>query len=139
MRGPWWYRIVVVLLLLWGVMGVYACLQQFRLGAEAMGPASDYDRALFASLPVWFMADYAVATGCMLLGAMALLAGSVLAVPLLTISLVATMIQFGWMFAMTDILRVKGPYTLYFPLLILAIGAVSLQLAHVARRRGWIG
>jgi hypothetical protein len=33
---------------------------------------------------------------------------------------------------------VKGPYTLYFPLLIRAIGALALQLAHVARRRGWI-
>lgn len=139
MRGPWWFRIVAIVLLLWAAMGVYACIQQFRLGAEAMGPASDYDRALFARLPIWYMADYAVATGCMLLGALALLAGSALAVPLLTISLVAVMIQFGWLFATTDIIAAKGIYVVYFPLLILLVGAVALQVAHLARRRGWIG
>ncbi|MEH3047130.1 hypothetical protein [Sphingomonas adhaesiva] len=138
MRGPWWFRLATIAFLLWALMGVFACIQQFRLGAEAMGPASDYDRALFARLPIWYMADYAVATGTALLGALALLAGSVLAIPLLTISLVAVMIQFGWMFAMTDIIAAKGIWTIYFPLLITAIAAVALRLAHLARRRRWI-
>lgn len=138
-RRPWWFRIAVALLLLWGVMGVYACVQQLSRGAEAMGAgASEYDRQLFDSLPLWYRLDYAVATGSMLLGAAALLIGSRRAVAFLTVSLVAVMIQFGWMFAMTDIIAVKGPYVLYFPLLILAIGAVALHLAHLARRRGWI-
>lgn len=137
-RGPWWYRIVVAVLLLWGAMGVRACVTQLTEGAAAMGAASDYDRALFAALPWWYRVDYAVATGTMLLGAVALLIRSRHAVALLTVSLVAVMIQFGWMFAMTDIIAVKGPYVLYFPLLILAIGALALHLAHLARRRGWI-
>ena len=89
-------------------------------------------------LPLWYRLDYAIATGTMLLGAVALLLRSRHAVALLTVSLVAVMIQFGWMFAMTDIIAVKGPYVLYFPLLILAFGALALHLAHLARRRGWI-
>lgn len=137
-RGPWWYRVLVLLLILWGAMGSYACYTQLTAGADAMGAASDYDRALFARLPGWYRLDYAIATGTMLLGGLALLLRSRHAVALLTVSLVAVMIQFGWMFAMTDILAVKGPYVLYFPLLILAIGALALHLAHLARRRGWI-
>lgn len=136
--APWWFYVAAVLLVLWGVMGVAACISQLRDGADAVGAASDYDRALFAQLPLWYRADYAIATGTMLAGALALLIRSRHAVALLTVSLVAVLIQFGWMFAVTDILAVKGPYTLYFPLLILAIGALALQLAHVARRRGWI-
>lgn len=136
--APWWFYVAAVLLVLWGVMGVAACISQLRDGADAVGAASDYDRALFAQLPLWYRADYAIATGTMLAGALALLIRSRHAVALLTVSLVAVLIQFGWMFAATDILAVKGPYTLYFPLLILAIGALALQLAHVARRRGWI-
>ncbi|KQN92874.1 hypothetical protein ASE95_09600 [Sphingomonas sp. Leaf231] len=137
-RGPWWYRIVTGVLLLWGALGVWACVSQLTQGAAAMGAASDYDRALFDGLPWWYRLDYAIATGTMLLGAIALMLRSRHAVPLLTVSLVAVMIQFGWMFAMTDIIAVKGPFVLYFPLLILAIGALALQLAHLARRRGWI-
>lgn len=53
-RPPAWFRSVAILLLLWGLAGCYTCVQQFRLGAEAIGPASDYDRALYASLPIWY-------------------------------------------------------------------------------------
>lgn len=137
-RAPWWYRIVVAMLLLWGALGCWACFTQLTQGADAMAAASDYDRALFDRLPLWYRLDYAIATGTMLLGAVALLLRSRHAVALLTVSLVAVMIQFGWMFAMTDIIAVKGPYVLYFPLLILAFGALALHLAHLARRRGWI-
>ena len=137
---PLWFRIVAVILLLWGFAGCYACLQQFRLGADAMGAASDYDRALYGSLPVWYNAIYAVAVGTGLLGALALLTRSVLAVPLYAISLVAVVIQFGWLFAMTDIIAVRGAAPVVpFPLFIVALGIFSLWLSRHARRRGWIG
>lgn len=136
---PLWFRIVVMLLVLWGAMGVFACIQQFRLGAEAMGAATDYDRALYASLPVWYNAVYAVATGCGLIGALALFFRSVLAIPLLVISLVAIVVQFGWLFATTDMIAVKGVWTTYFPLFIFAVAVFALWLARLARRRGWIG
>lgn len=136
--APRWFRLAALVLILWGALGVAACVSQLLYGADAMGAASDYDRALFAQLPLWYRLDYAIATGTLLAGALALLFRSRHAVAFLTVSLVAVLIQFGWMFAMTDILAVKGPYTLYFPLIIMAIGALALQLAHVGRRRGWI-
>lgn len=137
-RGPAWFRAVAVLLLLWGAMGIFACVQQFRLGAEAMGPATDDDRALYASLPVWYNAVYAVAVGCGFLAAAALLARSVLAIPLAAISLAAVVMQFGWLFATTDIVARKGISTVYFPLVIAAVGLFQLWLARHARRHGWI-
>ena len=137
-RSPTWFRVVSVVLLLWALAGCYACVQQFRLGADAMGPASDYDRALYASLPVWYNAVYAVAVGCGLLGAVALLARSVLAVPLTTLSMIGVVIQFGWLFATSDIVAVKGVSTAIFPLVIVAVAALSVWLARHARARGWI-
>ncbi|NJR77377.1 hypothetical protein [Sphingomonas corticis] len=138
MKRPGWFMIVVVLLLLWGAAGVFACIQQFRLGAEAMGPASDYDRALYARLPVWYNAIYAVAVGTGFLAALALLFRSVLAVPLAAISIVAILVQFGWLFAATDIIAAKGVFVTYFPAVILAIGVFALWLARRARARRWI-
>ena len=139
MKRPLWFVAVVVLLILWEAAGVYACVQQFRLGADAMGPASDYDRALYARLPIWYNAVYAVAVGTGLLAALALLLRSVLAIPLAAISLVAVIVQFGWLFATTDIIAVKGVWVTYFPLVIVALGVFSLWLARLARARRWIG
>ncbi len=70
---PAWFWIVSVLLLLWGAIGCFACIQQFRLGAEAWGdPANaDYNRALYASLPGWYDYVYALAVGAGFAGAAA--------------------------------------------------------------------
>jgi hypothetical protein len=139
MKRPAWFVVATIVLILWSAMGVFACIQQFRLGADAMGPASQYDRDLYARLPIWYNAVYAVAVGTGLLGGLALLFRSVLAIPLFALSLVAVVIQFGWLFAATDIIAVKGLWVTYFPLAILAIGAFSLWLARLARARRWIG
>ena len=138
--APAWFWIAAAILLIWGVMGCYSCVQQFRLGADAMGPASDYDRGLYAALPVWYDALFAVSVGTGLLGVVALFARSVLAQPLFAISLIGMVIMFGWMFAMTDIIAVKGfAVAAGFPIVIAAIAVFQVWLAGLARRNGWIG
>ena len=72
------------------------------------------------------------------LAALALLFRSVLAVPLAAISIVAILVQFGWLFAATDIIAAKGVFVTYFPAVILAIGVFALWLARRARARRWI-
>lgn len=139
MKRPTWFVAIAILLVAWSAMGVFACVQQFRLGADAMGPATQYDRDLYARLPIWYNAIYAVAVGTAFLGALALLFRSLLSIPLFAISLVAVVVQFGWLFAATDIIAVKGVWVTYFPLAIFAIGAFSLWLARFARARRWIG
>ena len=74
------------------------------------------------------------------LGALAMLARSVLARPLFVVSLIAIVVQFGWLFTQTDILAHRGvATTLPFPLVIAVIAAVEIWLADLAQRRGWIG
>lgn len=137
-RGPVWFRAVAVALLVWGLAGCFACVQQFRLGAGAMGPASAYDQALYDALPVWYNAVYAVAVGCGLMAAVALLGRSVLARPLFALSAMAIIVQFGWLFATTDMIAVKGLATALFPAVILAIAVFGWWLSGHARRRHWI-
>lgn len=135
---PMWFRVAAAVLLLWGLMGCWACVQQIRLGADAMPGASDYDRALMAGLPGWYNAVYAIAVGAGTLAAAALLAGSRVAVALAIVSVVALVVQFGWLFATTDILAVKGAWTAYFPAFILAVALAQAWLAMTARTRGWL-
>ena len=139
-KPPAWFWVLAVVFLLWGAMGVFACIQQFRLGADAMGPASDYDRTLYESLPAWYNYVYALAVGTGFLGAVALLMRSATARVLFIVSLIAIMVQFGYLFAATDLLAVKGAgVVLPFPIFITVIAGVQVWFAGVARRRGWIG
>lgn len=135
---PLWLRALALLLVLWGVMGVFACIQQIRLGPDAMGAATAYDRALYAGLPAWYNGVYALAVSAGLAGAIALLIGRRAALPLFVISLVAVVVQFGYLFATTDIIAVKGVWTTYFPLFIVLVALLEVWLAGLARRRGWL-
>lgn len=139
-RSPLWFRLVAVLLVLWGAMGVFACIQQFRLGADAMGPADSYYRALYAALPAWYNAVYAVAVGAGFLGSVALLLRSRAARVFYIASLAAVVVQFGWLFATTDMIAVRGVAAAAgFPIVIFAIALFQIWLAGHARHRGWIG
>ncbi|WP_298672196.1 hypothetical protein [uncultured Sphingomonas sp.] len=137
-RVPMWFRIAALLLVIWGAGGVFSCVQQFRLGADAMGEATAYDRALHAALPGWYNWVYALAVGSGFAGAVALLLGKAVARPLYLISLIAVIAQFGYLFATTDIIAAKGVWVTYFPLAIVAITLIAVRLAGVARRSGWV-
>lgn len=138
-KPPVWFWIVAVLLLLWNLVGAYACIQQFRLGAEAMGPATDYDRQLYASMPGWYDWCFAFAEATGVGGAIALLARRAVALPLFVLSLVGVLVQFGYVFGATDLIAVKGVWTTYFPLFIFVVCVGQIVLARTARARGWIG
>src|SRR3546814_15568400 len=55
------FRVVAILLTLWNAFGCYAWYLQWTLGADAMGPATQYDRQLYAALPGWYNGVYAIA------------------------------------------------------------------------------
>src|SRR3546814_5697654 len=57
------FRVVAILLTLWNAFGCYAWYLQWTLGADAMGPATQYDRQLYAALPGWYNGVYAIAVG----------------------------------------------------------------------------
>jgi hypothetical protein len=136
---PTWFTVLAVVLVLWGLLGCWAFYLHVTLG-PAMDPnATDWDRAYYANLPGWFTLVYAAAIGGGLLGSIALLLRSWLALPLYLVSLVAVVVQFGWVFGATDILAQKGAaVTVPFPLFILAVALLQVWLASHARRRGWI-
>ncbi len=137
-KPPTWFTVVGVLLQLWGLMGCVAFYMQ--VGPGGAGAMSDYDRALFAALPSWYTAVYGLAVGTGLLGAIALLAKSKLARSLFVASLIAVVVQFGWLFATTDVIAVKGAaVAMPFPVVIAVIAAFQLWLAGLAQRNGWIG
>ena len=137
-KPPAWLYIVGVILVLWGLAGCWAFYMHVTVG-PAMDPnATDWDRAYFAALPGWFAIDFAVAVGAGLLGSIALLLRSKWAVTLYWLSLIAVVIQFGYMFLATDVIAVKGVTATLFPALIFVIALFQIWVAGVARKHGWL-
>jgi len=137
-KVPSWFRIVAIVLVLWELMGCFACYSQIRLGAAAMGPVDDWSLKYYATLPVWYNWVYAVATVGGLLGGVALVLRDRRALPLFWISLAAIVVMFAYAFAATDLIAHKGlGQVLPFPLFIAAVGAFSVWLAGYAARNGW--
>ena len=136
-QGPLWFRMTTGVLVLWGIVGCFMCLQQLRLGADSLGQASAYDRALYAALPKWFDPLFAVAVLTGLVGAVLLFMRRARARPFLIVSLVATTAQFAWLFASTDIIAHNGASeTLGLPAVIIGIAGFTLWLVGHARSKG---
>ncbi len=133
---PPWFRIVAVLFLLWGAIGVFAFYSQVTMNPATLG---DDDRRFYASLPRWFNWIYGIATWDGLLGSVALLLGRRWAGGLFAASLLAVAIQFGWVFTASDLIATKGAAaTVPFPLLIFAVALWQLAVARHGIARGWL-
>jgi len=138
-QPPVWYFVVAGALALWNAIGCYFCYMQFIHGAEAMGPATDYDLQLYASLPGWYNYVFALAVLSGLLGSIGLLTRSRAVRILFIVSLVAAIIQFGYLFATTDIIAHKGAAAvLPFPILVVVICIFSIWFAGLAERREYL-
>jgi hypothetical protein len=135
---PAWFWIVAALLTLWGAVGCYNCYLQWTMGGAAWGDTG-YDRALYASMPGWYDWVFLIAVVSGVLGGVALLARSRLAQALFLASLIAVLVQFGWLFATTDIVAAKGAAaTVPLPAFITVVAAFSVWFAGYASNRGWV-
>lgn len=136
---PVWFRFVSLLFVLWGAAGVFAFYAHATTGPAQLAALPDYDRSYFLALPGWFVWIYATATWGCLLGGIALMLRRRFASLCFAVSLLAVAIQFGWVFAATDLIAVKGAVTVVpFPLVIFAIALFQLAIARHADARGWL-
>jgi hypothetical protein len=131
-----WLTVGATLLILWALKGCASLYMHFAVGPGDGPGATDFDRQLYASLPTWYGVVYIVAVLSGLAGAILLLMRRSAAVVPSAISVVAVLIQFGWMFLATDIIEMKGVWTTYFPAFILAVQLFQLWLVTMAKGRG---
>lgn len=138
-RPPASFRIIAVVLLLWGLMGCLAAWSQLGMSAADIAALPEPDRSIWAGMPGWAKATYAGAVAAGLAGAIALLLRRALARPLFLASLVLVVVQFAYTFLGTDLLALKGAAaTVPFPLFIIAMAVFQLWYAGRAQVRGWL-
>lgn len=138
-KPPSWYWVVAVLAVLWECMGCMAYLSQVTMSPADMAALPAAQRDAWLAMPSWQYAVYAIAVWIGLAGGIALLLRRRIARSLFVISLIAIIVQFGWTFTQTPILRTMSfGEAAGFPIIIAVIGVVLVWFSGLAINRGWL-
>ena len=137
-QPPRWFWVLATAILLWSLIGLLGWVAQFHMPPEQIQDLPAYDRSLYLELPDWYYVLYAVAFASALGGGAAMLLRSAAGATLFQLSLLALLISFGWLYATTDIVAVKGIASLLFPIFAAGVAGAEIWFARFSRRRGWI-
>jgi hypothetical protein len=125
-RPPVWLRIVAFVALLWNLIGVAFYLGTVDMLGGAFAPPDPQ-----IEMPGWVTGAYAIGVFAGAIGSLGLLLLKGWATPVLLISLIALVIDWGWvMFASGLGIQPLG-------IVVLLIAAGLAWLASTARARGW--
>lgn len=139
-RVPKSHTYISVAILLWMAIGVMMYLLDVTMSPEQVAALPAAQRELNEARPMWVMASYALATWVGLAGALGLLMRKAWAVPLLLVSLVCVVVQFGAIvFVLGAVEKLGAATTLPLPIVIVVIGLASWRYALKAKARGWLG
>lgn len=137
-KPPTWYRVGSWMLFAWMLVGVLSFYNSEMMTAEALAALPSEMQTLVAATPLWMRIIYGVATVSGLAGAVGLVIQKAWSIPVLTVSLLAVLIQMGyWLFGM-GALATLGSAAAGMPLVVTVLGAFAVYFAVVARQRGII-
>lgn len=137
--APRWLTVVAIALILWGIAGIIAFYSDVTMNESRLAAMEAFDRDFYQSRPGWFVWVYGAAVWSALIGSVLLVARRRLARPFYLLSLIAVVVQFGWVFLATDLVAAKGAgQVVPFPIVIAAIALFQLWLATRGARRGWL-
>ncbi len=136
-RPPGWFWVVGVLVALWMLVGVLAWCVDLGMSAERLAQMPAAQQQLYAMRPRWVFVVYAIAVFTGLAGAILLLLRHKLAKTLFLVSLLAAIVQFGYIFAAMHALALLGPaMALPLPAMVIAVGLFTVWYARWCARHG---
>lgn len=136
-RTPAWFRIVAAIAVLWNLMGVWQYLS-FVGVVPMMRELTAEEAALIGGAPAWYTAAFAIAVFAGIAGAVGLLLARAWARPVLVVSLVGLIVQFGWWCFLSGAADVIGPSVYTAPAVVILVGALLVWLAGTGVKRGWL-
>jgi len=136
---PSWFKIVVIVALLWNVLGCIAFFFDLRLSPDEMANLPDSQQALYAALPGWTLGATALAVFGGLLGCIGLLLRKKWAFLVLVISLAGILFQDFGLFVLADGANLAGPSGVVMQAIVLTVGIGLVLLSSKAIARGWLG
>lgn len=137
-KRPTSFWVVAVLALLWNVFGLFSFYLHFTAGPEVIASWPQAQQQIEAAAPRWIFVAFAVATIAGVLGSLGLLLGKRWAKPVLLLSLLAILVQFGAYYLLTPTWALTGMGGAALPLCIALVGLLLWWFAGKAAARGWL-
>ena len=132
---PGWFWGAAGLALLFEAFGCVMYLTQVTTDPATL-PIDQ--QAMWNATPVWIVGAYAVAVWVGLVGAVLLLMRRKAAVPVLLVSLVAVVVQFGGVMLVPALRQVTPDDAFTLPIVIIVACYAIFMLSRLAGRRGWL-
>jgi hypothetical protein len=130
-KPPVWFWIVSVIALLWNGAGVFQYLQQAYQTESFKTMNTPEQLEIYANLPSWHTAAFAIAVFGGLLGCLALILRKKIAYTLFLISLIAVIIQMGYL---TFSLKMGNIMTA----MIVVVAILLVWFAKKGIAKGWL-
>ena len=135
---PVWFWVIAGAALLWTIIGVASFYMDATMSEETLAKMPQAQREIYEARPSWVFGLYAVATISALLGAVALLMRKRIATPLFGASLVAVIVQMGYVLFGMSVIATLGVSAAVFPGVIVIIGAFMLWFSLQSKSKGWL-
>lgn len=135
---PGWFRVVAIIGLLWQLFGVAMYLMHVGILPNDASQMSEAERTLMESSPTFVTALFAIAVFSGAAGALGLVMRRRWARPVLMLSMIAVILQFGSWLLFTEAAAIIGPSVFVMPLIIVVAAVALVWLADMAAKRGWL-
>ena len=133
--APSWFPVAAAAAVLFEAFGAYSYLVHVSTDPASL-PIDQRDLVL--AMPAWMTGAYGLAVWVGLTGAVMLLMRRRLAAPLLLVSFLAAIVQFGALLVVPALRNLVGSDDLLVPFVILVVCYAIWHLAWQARRWGWL-
>lgn len=137
-KRPMWFRVVSVLAVLWNLFGLWSFYIHFTATPEVVATWPEVQQRIAEVTPGWIFVPFAIATIGGTVGSLGLLLGRRWAPPVLLLSLLAIIVQFGAYYLLTPTWALTGMSGAALPLCIAMVGLLLWLLAGKAAARGWL-
>ena len=137
-KPPMWFWIVSAVALIWNLMGVLAYLGQAYMTEADLAALPEAEQALYANVPAWATAAFAIGVFVGALGCIALLMRKKWAKTLLLLSLVGVVVQMVYNLFISGAMDVYGPGGMIMPIMVLIISVYLILFSNKSIAKGWI-
>lgn len=132
------FWIISVIAVLWNLMGVAAFGMDMTVSEESLELMSEAQRKMYEQNPMWLKLVYGVATIGGLIASIGLIMKKKWCINLFLVSLVAIVIQFGYVLFGTEAFSISGPTAAILPSVVILYAAFLWYYSKQCDKRGWL-
>tara|TARA_R110000737_G_scaffold49733_5_gene70643 strand:+ start:6188 stop:6637 length:450 start_codon:yes stop_codon:yes gene_type:complete len=134
---PNWFNVAAILALVWNLLGVVAFVSHMMMTPEMIVQLPVAEQDLYANVPFWATAAFAIAVFGGALGSLALLMKKSICYPLFIASFIAVVVQMFHSFFISNSAEVYGPGSMIMPIMVLVITLVLVRFSAKGNSNNW--